>query len=101
MTNPELRAGECAANKMKLHFTKDALPDSVGTDFQNLNKLNEQVSPTGAGELHRKCRNSALTLAEVSGNAARLYLYGTSLLPPGSHEAAGSGETFSHVTIIT
>uniref|UniRef100_A0A3P9D8K4 COMM domain containing 7 n=1 Tax=Maylandia zebra TaxID=106582 RepID=A0A3P9D8K4_9CICH len=27
---------------MQLHFTKDVLPDSVGTDFQNLNKLNEQ-----------------------------------------------------------
>ncbi|KAM9856083.1 LOW QUALITY PROTEIN: COMM domain-containing protein 7 [Aulostomus maculatus] len=27
---------------MELHFTKDALPDSVSTDFQNLNKLNEQ-----------------------------------------------------------
>uniref|UniRef100_A0A7N6BDN5 COMM domain-containing protein n=1 Tax=Anabas testudineus TaxID=64144 RepID=A0A7N6BDN5_ANATE len=27
---------------MQLHFTKDVLPDSVSTDFQNLNKLNEQ-----------------------------------------------------------
>lgn len=29
--------------KMQLHFTKDVLPDSVSTDFQNLNKLNQQV----------------------------------------------------------
>ncbi|XP_015249066.1 PREDICTED: COMM domain-containing protein 7 [Cyprinodon variegatus] len=28
---------------MQLHFAKDVLPDSVGTDFQNLNKFNEQV----------------------------------------------------------
>ncbi|KAK1899042.1 COMM domain containing protein 7 [Dissostichus eleginoides] len=28
--------------KMQLNFTKDVLPDSVSTDFQNLNKLNEQ-----------------------------------------------------------
>ncbi|TKS76503.1 COMM domain-containing protein 7 [Collichthys lucidus] len=28
---------------MQLHFTKEVLPDSVGTDYQNLNKLNEQV----------------------------------------------------------
>ncbi|KAF3697376.1 COMM domain-containing protein 7 [Channa argus] len=27
---------------MQLHFTKDVLPDSVSTDFQNLNKFNEQ-----------------------------------------------------------
>ncbi|XP_040050138.1 COMM domain-containing protein 7 [Gasterosteus aculeatus] len=27
---------------MLLHFTKDVLPDSVSTDFQNLNKLNER-----------------------------------------------------------
>ncbi|XP_031139851.1 COMM domain-containing protein 7 isoform X1 [Sander lucioperca] len=27
---------------MQLHFTKDVLSDSVSTDFQNLNKLNEQ-----------------------------------------------------------
>uniref|UniRef100_A0A3B5MSN1 COMM domain containing 7 n=1 Tax=Xiphophorus couchianus TaxID=32473 RepID=A0A3B5MSN1_9TELE len=27
---------------MQLHFAKDVLPDSVGTDFQNLNKFNEQ-----------------------------------------------------------
>uniref|UniRef100_A0A665VP41 COMM domain-containing protein n=1 Tax=Echeneis naucrates TaxID=173247 RepID=A0A665VP41_ECHNA len=27
---------------MQLHFTKDVLPDSVSTDFQNLNKLNQQ-----------------------------------------------------------
>ncbi|KAM9343260.1 COMM domain-containing protein 7 [Pholidichthys leucotaenia] len=27
---------------MQLHFTKDVLPDSVSSDFQNLNKLNEQ-----------------------------------------------------------
>ncbi|CAK6975792.1 COMM domain-containing protein 7 [Scomber scombrus] len=27
---------------MQLHFTKDVLPDSVSTDFQNMNKLNEQ-----------------------------------------------------------
>ncbi|KAF3860787.1 hypothetical protein F7725_001042 [Dissostichus mawsoni] len=27
---------------MQLNFTKDVLPDSVCTDFQNLNKLNEQ-----------------------------------------------------------
>ncbi|KAF7644452.1 hypothetical protein LDENG_00221650 [Lucifuga dentata] len=27
---------------LQLHFTKDALPDSVSTDFYNLNKLNEQ-----------------------------------------------------------
>ncbi|XP_068161793.1 COMM domain-containing protein 7 [Antennarius striatus] len=26
---------------MQLHFTKEVLPDAVGTDFQNLNKLNE------------------------------------------------------------
>lgn len=52
--NPELRsaAGCCfflgdgqPTETMQLHFTKDVLPDSVGTDFQNLNKLNEQVSP--------------------------------------------------------
>uniref|UniRef100_A0A3B4TUB9 COMM domain containing 7 n=1 Tax=Seriola dumerili TaxID=41447 RepID=A0A3B4TUB9_SERDU len=30
---------------MQLHFTKDVLPDSVSTDFQNLNKLNEQQFP--------------------------------------------------------
>lgn len=30
--------------KMQLHFTKDVLPDSVSTDFQNLNKFNEQVN---------------------------------------------------------
>uniref|UniRef100_A0A3P9Q5V0 COMM domain containing 7 n=1 Tax=Poecilia reticulata TaxID=8081 RepID=A0A3P9Q5V0_POERE len=28
---------------MQLHFAKDVLPDSVGTDFQNLNKFNEQT----------------------------------------------------------
>uniref|UniRef100_A0A3Q1G730 COMM domain containing 7 n=1 Tax=Acanthochromis polyacanthus TaxID=80966 RepID=A0A3Q1G730_9TELE len=27
---------------MQLHFNKDVLPDSVSSDFQNLNKLNEQ-----------------------------------------------------------
>lgn len=27
---------------MQLHFTKDVLPDSVSSDFTNLNKLNEQ-----------------------------------------------------------
>nr|XP_020464865.1 COMM domain-containing protein 7 [Monopterus albus] len=27
---------------MHLHFTKDVLPDAVSTDFQNLNKFNEQ-----------------------------------------------------------
>lgn len=51
--NPELRsAAGCVCfgdgqptETMQLHFTKDVLPDSVGTDFQNLNKLNEQVSP--------------------------------------------------------
>ncbi|KAI3357861.1 hypothetical protein L3Q82_016249 [Scortum barcoo] len=28
--------------KMQLHFTKEVLADSVSSDFQNLNKLNEQ-----------------------------------------------------------
>ncbi|TMS16981.1 hypothetical protein E3U43_014274, partial [Larimichthys crocea] len=32
----------CKQRKMQLHFTKEVLPDSVGTDYQNLNKLNEQ-----------------------------------------------------------
>ncbi|XP_034021423.1 COMM domain-containing protein 7-like, partial [Thalassophryne amazonica] len=27
---------------MQLHFTKDVLPDSVSSDFQNLNKFSEQ-----------------------------------------------------------
>uniref|UniRef100_A0A667Y818 COMM domain containing 7 n=1 Tax=Myripristis murdjan TaxID=586833 RepID=A0A667Y818_9TELE len=27
---------------LELHFTKDVLPDSVSSDFQNLNKFNEQ-----------------------------------------------------------
>ncbi|XP_041860659.1 COMM domain-containing protein 7 isoform X2 [Melanotaenia boesemani] len=27
---------------MQLHFVKDGLPDSVSTDFQNLNKFNDQ-----------------------------------------------------------
>lgn len=29
--------------KMQLHFSKDALPDCVSSDFHNLNKLSEQV----------------------------------------------------------
>lgn len=33
----------CWLRNMQLHFTKDPLPDSVSGDFQNLNKLNEQV----------------------------------------------------------
>uniref|UniRef100_A0A3Q4H5I3 COMM domain containing 7 n=1 Tax=Neolamprologus brichardi TaxID=32507 RepID=A0A3Q4H5I3_NEOBR len=39
---------------MQLHFTKDVLPDSVGTDFQNLNKLNEQVSLALTEQVYRK-----------------------------------------------
>ena len=34
---------------MQLHFIKDA-PDSVSTDFQNLNKFNEQVNPAAVWE---------------------------------------------------
>lgn len=28
---------------LQLHFTKDTLPDSVGSDFQTLNKFSQQV----------------------------------------------------------
>lgn len=37
----------CWLEKMQLHFTKDVLPDSVSTDFQNLNKFSEQVNGPG------------------------------------------------------
>lgn len=45
---------------MQLHFTKDVLPDSVSTDFQNLNKLNEQVHALKDG-LARAGRHAELT----------------------------------------
>lgn len=38
---------ETADKKMQLHFTKEVLPDSVSSDFQNLNKFNEQVNTAG------------------------------------------------------
>lgn len=33
----------CRETMLQLHFTNDTLPDNVSTDFQNLNKLSEQV----------------------------------------------------------
>lgn len=37
---------------MQLHFSKDALPDCVSSDFHTLNKLSEQVRCLGADLSH-------------------------------------------------
>lgn len=49
--NPDVLQPSAAATvfegiltKMQLHFSKDALPDCVSSDFHNLNKLSEQVN---------------------------------------------------------
>lgn len=78
--NPELRSAPgCVCfgdgppiETMQLHFTKDVLPDSVGTDFQNLNKLNEQVSLALTEQLYRKLsetRGSLRQWREVNGHS--------------------------------
>ncbi|XP_008303995.1 COMM domain-containing protein 7 [Stegastes partitus] len=55
---------------MQLHFSKDVLPDSVSSDFQNLNKLNEQQRALKKNLTAEQIREDLLTLGLGDDKAA-------------------------------